>query len=168
MFALRQIIFQPTPVRFKPRVKKSIVKSYYGLSYDNSRKLEKVHGNDLFHVLAFHRAGHEEGIYSITERDENDHSLHSIVAFLTFDDAYRYKTLLEAEMDSYHPYIQFASRYELDYACRVGGYQCLVVNEGALVTPPMKTVKLTDWEIRESLMNGNWTVAPKPENPREQ
>jgi hypothetical protein len=168
MFAIRQNIFQPRPVRFRSHVKKSITRSYYGLNYDNSRKLEMVHGNDLFHVLAFHRAGHEEGIYSITERDENDHPLHSIVAFLTFDDAYRDTTLLEAEMDSYHPYIQFASRYELDHVCRVGGYQCLVVNEGVLVTPPMKTVKLTDWEIRESLMNGNWTVAPKPENPREQ
>lgn len=168
MFALKQPAFQPRPIRFKPRVKKTVAKSYYALDYDNSKALEKVSGNDLFHVLAFHKAGHEEGIYSVTDRDENDIPQHFIIAFLTFDDAYRYKTLLEAEMDSYHPYIQFASRYELDHACRVGGYHCRVVNEGALVTPPMRTVKLTDWEIRESLMNGNWTVAPKPENPREQ
>ena len=89
------------------------------------------------------------------------------VAFVTFDDAYRYKTLLEANMDSYSPYIQYASRFELDHACSVGGYHCRVVNKGALITPPMRTVKLTDWEIRQSLLDGNWSVAPKPGNHRE-
>ena len=164
MFALRQPTFQPRPIRFKSRAKKVAVKSYYALDYDNSTALEKVTGHDLFHVLAFHKAGHEEGIYSVTDRDENDVPRHFIIAFMTFDDAFRYKTLLEAEMDSYSPYIQFASRFELDHMCRIGGYHCRVVNKGTLVTPPMRTVKLTDWEIRESLMSGNWTVKPKPEN----
>lgn len=168
MFALKQIAFRPSPVRFKPRVKKTVIKNYYALDYDNSTALEKVPDHSLFHVLAFHKPGHEEGFYSVTERDENDHPRHSIVAFLTFDDAFRYKTLLEAEMDSYSPYIQFASRFELDHVCRIGGYHCRVVNEGALVTPPTKTVKITDWEIRQSLIDGNWTVKPKPENHREE
>ena len=164
MFALRQPAFRPTPFRFKPKVKKSAAKSYYALNYDNSTPLEKVSGHELFHILTFHKPGHEDGIYSITDKDKNDHPQHFILAFLTFDDAFRYKTLLEAEMDSYLPYIQFASRFELDHMCTVGGYHCRVVNEGVLVTPPMRTVKLTDWEIRQSLLNGNWTVAPKPED----
>ena len=167
MFALRQPAFRPTPFRFKPKVKKSVAKCYYALDYSNSTVLEKVSNHDLFHVIAFHKAGHEEGIYSITDTDANDIPRHFIVAFVTFDDAYRYKTLLEADMDSYSPYIQYASRFELDHACSVGGYHCRVVNKGALITPPMRTVKLTDWEIRQSLIDGNWTVAPKPGNRHE-
>ena len=60
MFALRQPAFQPKPIRFKPRAKKVVTKSYYALDYDNSKALEKVSGHDLFHVLAFHKVGHEK------------------------------------------------------------------------------------------------------------
>jgi hypothetical protein len=84
-----------------------------------------------------------------------------ILAFTNFEDAFRYKVLLEAEMD-FTPYIQFVSRFEIEHACNVGGYECRVVNEGALVTPPTTTVKTTDWERRESLLNGKWSVREKP------
>ena len=59
------------------------------------------------------------------------------------------------------PFVQFASRFELEHACNVGGYECLVVNDGALVTPPTKTVKITDWERRSALMRGDWSVKEK-------
>ena len=61
-------------------------------------------------------------------------------------------------------FVQFASRFELEHACNVGGYECLVVNDGALVTPPNKTMKITDWERRSALMRGDWSVKEKDEN----
>jgi len=43
----------------------------------------------------------------------------------------------------------------------VGNYKCRVVDENALVTPPTRTVPVTEWEQREALLNGDWTVEEK-------
>ena len=83
-----------------------------------------------------------------------------IIAFRNFEDAFRYKTLLEAEM-CVTPYVQFASRFELEHMCMIGTYQCHVIDENALITPPTQTVKITDMERRSALLNGRWTVKCK-------
>jgi hypothetical protein len=157
MFAMRcPLSFTCAPAR---RRISRVIRGYYSLDTRNSTPLDKVDDKDLFHVLAFIRDG-DTGLYSVTERDDNDVPRNHIVAFRNFEDAFRYKTLLEADMNMV-PYVQFASRFELDHACNVGGYECMVVNEGALVTPPTKTVKITDWERRSALLEGRWTVEEK-------
>jgi hypothetical protein len=99
-------------------------------------------------------------VYSIRKLNHEGLPEDNILAFTIFEDALRFKTLLDAEMNI-SPYVQFASRFELNHACTVGGYKCRVVNEGALVTPPTKTLSVTDWEAREALINGNWSVREK-------
>ena len=115
----------------------------------------------MFHILAFIRDG-DTGLYSVTEHDDDGVPRNNIVAFRNFEDAFRFKTLLEADM-KITPFVQFASRFELEHACNVGGYECIVVDDGALVTPPTKTVKITDWERRSALMRGEWSVKEKDE-----
>jgi len=35
------------------------------------------------------------------------------------------------------------------------------MNEGVLVTPPIKTLEVTDWERRSALLGGRWSVRDK-------
>ena len=37
----------------------------------------------------------------------------------------------------------------------------MVVDEGAIIFPPTKTVEVTDWEKRNALINGRWSVREK-------
>jgi hypothetical protein len=113
-------------------------------------------------VLAFIKDGGDTGIYSVKENNEDGVSQDSIVAFRNFEDAFRYKTLLEADMNM-TPFVQFVSMYEIEHMCYTGNYECLVVNEGALVTPPTKTIQITDWERRSALLDGRWSVKEKDE-----
>jgi hypothetical protein len=159
MFAMRcPIPFTCAPVRRK--ISRTVC-GYYSLDKRNSQPLDKVDKEGLFHVIAFIRDG-DTGLYSVTEKDEDGIPRNNIVAFRNFEDAFRYKTLLEADM-KITSFVQFASRFELEHACNVGGYECLVVNDGALVTPPTKTAKITDWERRSALMRGEWSVKEKDE-----
>lgn len=159
MFAVKSpMIFSCVPIR--RRISRTI-RGYYKLDKKNCQPIERVDDARMFHILAFIRNG-DTGIYSVKEHNENGVSRDSIVAFRNFEDAFRYKTLLEAEMNM-TPFVQFASKFELDHACYAGNYECLVVNEGALVTPPTKTIQITDWERRSALMEGRWSVREKDE-----
>jgi hypothetical protein len=155
MLALRAPI--PVPRVYKRRSVSHVCKSYYTVDKNNTETLDEVKSDKLFHVLTFHHPDKEDGLYSIRQSNED-----YILAFTNFDDAFRYKILLEAEMD-FFPYIQFVSRTEIEHVCNVGGYSCRVVKEGTLVTPPTHTLKITDWERRDSLLNGRWSVREKGE-----
>jgi len=162
MFALKShMVFSCVPIRRAQKKISRTIRGYYTLGEKNCKPLDKVQKEGLFHVIAFIKGG-DTGLYSVTEKDEDDVSRDSIVAFRNFEDAFRYKTLLEADMDI-ASFVQFASRYELEHACNVGGHDCLVVDDGALVTPPSKTMKITDWERRSALMRGDWSVKEKDE-----
>ena len=144
---------RPTGVKPKRRVCNIIarVNSNYLLGDHNSKPLSEIHDKKLLHVLTFHTDG-SEGIYAIKERGINSNpDVNYIIAFRTFDEAFRYKTLLEAEMDL-KPYVQFASKYELNHACTIGNYQCKVIDRDALILPPMDSVNITDWERANALM----------------
>jgi len=156
MFAVRCQSPQVPRVNKKHTISK-VCKSYYTVNNLNSKDLTEVGGTDLLHVLTFHQPNTDEGIYSIRELNEDGLPVNHILAFITFEDAFRYRTLLEAEMGR-SPYIQFASRFEINHVCEVGYYKCRVVDEGVLVTPPTSTVRVTDWESRAALLNGNWSV----------
>ena len=159
MFAVKSpMIFSCVPIR--RRISRTI-RGYYKLDKKNCQPIERVDDARMFHILAFIRNG-DTGIYSVKEHNEDGVSRDSIVAFRNFEDAFRYKTLLEAEMNM-TPFVQFASKFELDHACYAGNYECLVVNECALVTPPTKTIQITDWERRSALMEGRWSVREKDE-----
>ena len=158
MFAVKSPIYQPSRPMYRRKVRRS-VKCYYTINNDNSTPLEDNEEIKMFHVLAFIRDG-DTGIYTIKSTDEDDVSQNHIIAFTNFEDAFRYKTLLEAEM-KLTPFVQFASHFELTHACNVGNYKCRVVDPGALVTPPSGTVQITDWERRSALLEGRWTVKEK-------
>jgi hypothetical protein len=146
MFALRSPLPLVSPTYRKRPIPK-VCKSYYTIDKNNSKPLDEV-------------KTHDQGVYSIRKLNHGGLPEDNILAFTNFEDALRFKTLLDAEMNI-SPYVQFASRFELNHACTVGGYKCRVVNEGALVTPPTKTLSVTDWEAREALINGNWSVREK-------
>ena len=164
MFAVRcQSPQVPRVTRTKKKQSISkVCKSYYTVNDSNTKDLTEVLGTDLLHVLTFHQPNADEGIYSIRELNEDGLPVNHILAFINFEDAFRYKTLLEAEMGR-SPYIQFASRFEINHACEVGHFKCRVVDEGVLITPPTQTVRVTDWEARAALLNGNWSVREKGE-----
>ena len=147
MFAQNQIVYRIPIPRFKTRrpCNRSVCASTRYLSDQNSKPISEVRTNNPLHVLAFERNG-KEGIYSITEHTEYGEDVDYIIAFRTFDEAFRYKTLLEADTD-YKPYIEFMSLYELNHTCTVGNYKCRVVNPGMLVIPPIKTRAVSDWEM---------------------
>ena len=163
MFAAKCPALHKSSFTYKKKLIKRKVQCYYSLDNMNSKHLDNVNHDGLFHVLTFIEDG-DFGIYSIKYLDDEAMVKNDIVAFTNFEDAFRYKTLLEAEMN-HKPYVQFASRFELEHACNVGGYRCRVVNEGALVTPPNQTLKITDWERRSALLNGRWSVKDTREDP---
>jgi len=145
----------------KPKISK-VCRSYYELDKLNSRSLDTFMSPvDMFYVITF-RNGGDEGVYAVSENICNDDIVkNSIVAFTIYDDALRYKTLLEAEFQNKTPYVQYVSRFDIQYMCDIGGFECRVVSEGALVTPPTRTIKITDWERRQALLDGKWTVQEK-------
>ena len=115
MFAQNQIVYR-TPVRTYTRrfnakcsANKTFRASMHNLSDENSTAISEVKTNKMLHIIAFERDGHE-GVYSMSERDEQGKDIHHVIAFRTFDEALRYKTLLEAEMD-FNPYVQFVSQF---------------------------------------------------------
>ena len=166
MFAARCPLPVPTPRTYKRRKVSRVCKSYYTIDERNTQSIERVQDDGMFHVLAFHHPEYEDGLYSIRKLNNEGIPVNYILAFTNFEDAFRYKTLLEAEME-FTPYIQFVSRFEIEHVCHVGGYECRVVNEGALVTPPTTTVKTTDWERRSALLEGHWSVRDKDDSPPE-
>jgi hypothetical protein len=160
MFALKSpMVFSCVPMR--RRISRTI-RGYSKLDNTNCQPIERVGDTRIFHVLAFIKDGGDTGIYSVKENNEDGVSQDSIVAFRNFEDAFRYKTLLEADMNM-TPFVQFVSMYEIEHMCYTGNYECLVVNEGALVTPPTKTIQITDWERRSALLDGRWSVKEKDE-----
>jgi len=159
MFAAKCPVFHTPSFSYRKKLIQRKVQCYYSLDNMNSKPLDEVEHDSMFHVLTFIEDG-DCGIYSVKLLDDEAKVKDDIIAFTNFEDAFRYKTLLEAEMN-HRPYVQFASRFELEHACNVGGYRCRVVNEGALVTPPNQTLKITDWERRSSLLKGRWTVKDK-------
>jgi hypothetical protein len=160
MFAVKcPIVHRSTPMRRKIS---RVIRSYYTINNINSKPLDQVRDVGMFHILAFIRDG-DTGIYSVSNLDDDGLKKSHIIGFRTFEDAFRYKTLLEAEMNM-TPYVQFASRFELEHSCNVGNYGCRIVDEDALVTPPTKTVEITDWERRSALLEGRWAVREKDDD----
>jgi hypothetical protein len=158
MFALKSPVIFGSCIPIRRKISR-VIRGYYKLDRTNCQPIENVEDTRIFHILAFTQ-GWDTGIYSVKENIEEGVSHDSIVAFRSFEDAFRYKTLLEAEM-TMTPFVQFASMYELEHMCYTGNYDCLVVNEGALVTPPTKTIQITDWELRSALLEGRWSVREK-------
>ena len=167
MFALRAPLPVPrVPTTYKRRKVSRVCKSYYTIDEQNTTLLSEDADHDLLHIITFHQPNEEEGIYALRKLNSEGLPENYIVAWRNFDDAFRYKTLLDAEMKRYS-YIQFASHFELCYMCELGNYNCRVVNDGVLVTPPTETVKTTDWECRSALLNGRWSVREKDDTPPE-
>lgn len=166
MLAARAPLFPHVPTTYKRRKISRVCKSYFTIDENNTRPLSPEDSKELLHVITFHQPNNDEGVYSLRKLNNDGLPENYIIAWRNFDDAFRYKTLLDAEMKRYS-YIQFASHFELTHMCELGNYNCRVVNDGVLVTPPTETVKTTDWERRSALLNGRWTVREKDDSPPE-
>ena len=167
MFALRAPLPVPrVPTTYKRRKVSHVCKSYLTIDEQNTKSLSESDHDDLFHIITFHKPDEEEGVYALRKLNNEGLPEHFIVAWRNFDDVFRYKVLLDAEMQR-SSYIQFASQYELDYMCETGNYTCRIVDDGILVTPPTETMKTTDWERRSALLNGRWSVREKDDTPPE-
>jgi len=159
MFSKAQPLYQKhyTPRIIKKHIRnKTIYANRYNFNDKNSKSLSEVYTSKLLHIITFHGDDGDDGVYAIKETTDTipiDH----ILAFRTFDEAFRYKTLLEAETE-FRPYIQFTTKYELTHVCAVGNYSCRVINLNALIIPPTKVIDITDWERRDALIRGKWSV----------
>ena len=167
MFALRAPLpVARVPITYKRRKVSRVCKSYLTIDEQNTKLLSEDSSHDLLHIITFHQPNEEEGIYALRKLNSEGLPENCIVAWRNFDDAFRYKILLDAEM-SRSSYIQFASQFELNFACEHGNYTCRIVDDGILLTPPTETIKTTDWERRNALLNGRWSVREKDDTPPE-
>lgn len=128
------------------------------VSWGNLEDLSEVPNERHVYILVFGAGTGNEGVYSLQERTREDVPVDIILAFPSYEDASRYATLLEAEMNQ-TPIVEAALPNELMYTCAEGGYRCKVARRGALLVPPEKTVEMTDWERANALRKGQWTVA---------
>ena len=122
MFALRAPLPVPrVPTTYKRRKVSRVCRSYFTIDEQNTTLLSEDTDHDLLHIITFHQPNEEEGIYAVRKLNSGGLPENCIVAWRNFDDAFRYKTLLDAEMKR-SSYIQFASHYELDFAL----FSCLI------------------------------------------
>ena len=126
----------------------------------NTTPLSEIKGWNSFYILMFDIETKNQGMYTLQEIRNDDVSYNHIIAFRRFDEAIRYKTLLEAEMNK-TPNAVHVTREDIELQCEEGFVSCLVVNPGALVIPPRKTVPVTDHDRRTALLEGNWSVKIK-------
>tara|TARA_B100001564_G_scaffold324756_1_gene305786 strand:+ start:1933 stop:2412 length:480 start_codon:yes stop_codon:yes gene_type:complete len=156
MFAKPFPLTYTRPSRYKkPRVNKIITRATIDkhVNEHNSKQLNEIYSDKILHVLTFFNRK-TENIYSIKEYTCDNTYTNYIIAFNTFDEAFRYKTLLEADTDV-KLFIQFASCYEIKHACDICKYKCRVVNINAFVIPPTGTVDDLNWE-RGSILINEW------------
>ena len=88
--------------------------------------------------------------------DDDELPVDNILAFITYDDAHRYKTFLES-VTNMSTRVECVPRIALE----ISYYHTMVVDEGAIIFPPLQTVEVTDWEKRNALINGRWSVREK-------
>jgi len=114
MFALRAPIpIARVPTTYKRRKFSRVCKSYLTIDEQNTKLLSESDSDDLLHIITFHKPNEEEGVYALRKLSSEGLPENIIVAWRNFDDVFRYKVLLDAEMQR-SSYIQFASHYELD------------------------------------------------------
>ena len=167
MFAARcPLPISRVPLTYKRRNVSKVCKSYYTIDENNTKLLHESDSSELLHIITFQIPNEEEGVYALSKLNSEGLHENCIVAWRNFDDVYRYKTLLDAEMKR-SSYIQFVSHFELEFMCDHGSYTCRIVDDGILVTPPTETIKTTDWERRSALLNGRWSVREKDDSPPE-
>jgi hypothetical protein len=150
MFAVRSPLPQRVSrVRSNPR--KSI-KPVRSIIHRNSRHLYQVSETDAFYILTLYA----DGIYSVQSYDDDELPVNNVVAFLTYDDAHRYKMFLES-ISSMVTRVECVPRIVIENT----SYNCLVINKDVVIFPPCDTVEVTDWEKRNALINGRWSVREK-------
>lgn len=151
MFTVRSPLQPRVSYRVHSKPRKSIkpVRSHI---HRHSRQLEHVSETDAFYILTLYA----DGVYSVQSFDEDELPVDNILAFITYDDAHRYKTFLES-VSNMSTRVECVPRIALD----ISYYHTMVVDEGAIIFPPTKTVEVTDWEKRNALINGRWSVREK-------
>ncbi len=148
------------PLTYKRRKVSKVCKSYYTIDENNTKLLHESDSSELLHIITFQIPNEEEGVYALSKLNSEGLHENCIVAWRNFDDVFRYKTLLDAEMKR-SSYIQFVSHYELNFMCEHGNYSGRVVDDGSLVAPTTETTKPTAWERRSALRNGSWAAREK-------
>ncbi|HEY9735090.1 MAG TPA: DUF3110 domain-containing protein [Trichocoleus sp.] len=94
----------------------------------------------LVYVLLFNARTENEGIHTLKIEDRN-----IVLMFENEDDATRFGLMLEAQ-DFPSAAVERFEDSEIEEFCQEAGYECKLVPEGALATPPESSVERTDWD----------------------
>ena len=86
-----------------------------------------VSETDAFYILTLYA----DGVYSVQSFDDDELPVDNILAFITYDDAHRYKTFLES-VTNMSTRVECVPRIALD----ISYYHTMVVDEGAIIFPP--------------------------------
>lgn len=94
----------------------------------------------LVYVLLFNARTENEGIHTLKIEERN-----VVLMFENEDDATRFGLMLEAQ-DFPSAAVERFEDSEIEEFCQEAGYECKLVPEGALATPPESNVDRTDWD----------------------
>jgi len=83
-------------------------------------------------------------VYSVQSFDEDELPVDNILAFITYDDAHRYKTFLES-VSNMSTRVECVPRIALD----ISYYHTMVVDEGAIIFPPTRGYRLGEEECTD-------------------
>jgi hypothetical protein len=132
-----------------------------------NNNLENVPDDESVFILVFNYGNYSDGLYSIQERSVDDIPKNIILAFHSYDDAYRYGVFLDTSMGQI-PSVEMTHSSVLKSFCLDAGYKCFVATPGAIILPPDGTVKVTDCERERALRREEWTVQdPEIESQRQ-
>lgn len=92
------------------------------------------------YVLLFNAGTDNEGIHTLKVGEQN-----VVLMFESEDDATRYGLMLEAQ-DFPSATVEAFNSEEIEEFCQGADYECRIVPEGMLTTPPEANVEQTDWQ----------------------
>jgi len=129
--------------------------------------LDNLPDDESVFILVFNYGNYSDGLYSIQERSVDDIPKNIILAFHSYDDAYRYGMFLDTAMGQM-PRVEMMHPSVLKSFCSEAGHTCMLATPGAILIPPSGTVKVTDCERSRALRRDEWTVQdPEIESKRQ-
>lgn len=156
----------PPISNYRPK-KHTRVKALRAFNSISFHDLDNLPDDESVFILVFNYGNYSDGLYSIQERSVDDIPKNIILAFHSYDDAYRYGMFLDTSMGQI-PSVEMTHSSALKTFCSDAGYKCLVATPGAIILPPDGTVKVTDCERERALRRDEWTVQdPEIESQRQ-
>jgi len=124
-------------------------------------EISRYAAHEQVFVLLFGVGSGNEGVYSLQRWTEDGLPHDTVLAFASKQDAERYASLLELEMDRVAA-VESISPANLVEFCRDSEFDLRVVDNRAVVLglflPPNQSTEVTDWERASRLRSGVWSV----------